>query len=310
MNKYMLLLLTVASVSHLTPSFAQDEVIYGYDKSSHEIYAQRGNEKGVLKFEEDYSGNPSYSFDFFSGAPAIFADARSLHDSTVYATLSYDNNKFIIDCLYSNIKSKKNGVLVKEGVCGLDGASPEKYSDYIDQKVGAIEDDMDSTDTSLILNGKVSYLPIVIFNSKDKLLYKLYNNRQSLLDDNYSILSLTSNGDCETFANSPWVIYGAKAPGHFEIMSETISNGRVELRKAIPNKSDANACSLSPAISARNSKNYFYDSTYNVKKSYLIKGDKVNLLSVSADSKWCKVRYINNKNKSIDNNMLCSDLNI
>ena len=65
MNKYMLALLTVASVSHLTPSFAQDEVIYGYDKLSHEIYAQRGNEKGVLKFEEDYSGNPSYSFDFF-----------------------------------------------------------------------------------------------------------------------------------------------------------------------------------------------------------------------------------------------------
>lgn len=56
------------------------------------------------------------------------------------------------------------------------------------------------------------------------------------------------------------------------------------------------------------SKSYFYDSSYKPKNSYLIKGDKINLLSISGNQKWCKVRYINIKNKSIDDVMLCSDL--
>lgn len=163
--------------------FAKDAVVYGYDKSNNEIYAQSGNKKGTLKFEEDYSGNPSYSFDFFSGAPAIIAYGQSLHDSTVYATLDYNDEKFNIDCLYYNIKSKQNGVLVKEGVCGLNIPSPEKYSDYIDQKINEVEEGMDSADTSLILNGKMSYLPIIIYRNKDWLLYKLYNSKQAMLDD-------------------------------------------------------------------------------------------------------------------------------
>ncbi|WP_151995159.1 hypothetical protein [Buttiauxella massiliensis] len=310
MNKNFLMLLMVVIVSHSTISQANDAVMYGYDKSNDEIYAQKGNNKIILKFEENYTENPSYSFDFFSGTPAIIADGRSLHDSTVYATLKYTNDKFIIDCLYSNVKSKKNGVLVKEGVCGLEFSPPEKYSDYIDKKVNEIEVNMDSTDTSLILTGKVNYLPIVVFNSKERLLYKLYNNKQALMDDNYSILSLTSKGECEVFVDSPWVVYNAQITGQEEIMSEKISDGKIELNKAIPSLSDKNMCSRYPAISINQSKAYFYDSMYNMKGSYLIKGDKVNLLSVSADGKWCKARYINNKNKSTVSNILCSDLNI
>lgn len=309
MNKYIVMLM-VALSGHSMVGFAKDAVMYGYDKSNHEIYAQNGNKKGTLKFEEDYTGNPSYSFDFFSGAPAIIADGQSLHDSTVYATLNYSNDKFNIDCLYYNIKSKKNGVLIKEGVCGLDMSSPEKYSDYIDQKVNEIEDDMDSTDTSLILNGKMSYLPIVIYKNKGKLLYKLYNNKQAMLDDKYSVLSMTNNGECEVFTNNPWVIYNAQDPQQAEIMSEKNANGKIELNKATPQTSEVNECLLYPAISIKQPKAFFYDSSFNVTKSYLIKNDKINLLSVSADGKWCKARYINNKNIPIDNNMLCSDLAI
>ncbi len=310
MKRHILVWLIVASLGHSTVSFSKDTVMYGYDKSNNEIYAQKGNKKETLKFKEDYTGNPSYLFDFFSGAPAIIADGRSLHDSTVYATLNYTTDKFIIDCLHSNVKSKKNGVLVKEGICGLDLSPLEKYPSYIDEKVSEIEDDMDTTDTNLLLNGKMKYLPIVIFNSKNRLLYKLYNDKKAMLDDNYSILSLTANGDCEVFTNSPWIIYNTQSPEQIDIMSEKNSDGKIELTKAIPSKSDVQTCSLHPAIQAKHPKNYFYDSSYNVKESYLIKGDKINLLSISEDGKWCKARYINNKNNHIDSNMLCSDLNI
>jgi hypothetical protein len=300
----------VVLIGSSTAGFTKEVVKYGYDKSAHEIYALVGNEKRTLSFEEDYTGNPSYSFDFFSGVPAIIMDSQSLHDSTVYATLNYDNNNFHIDCLYYNIKSKKNGVLTKEGKCGLNIPSPENYVDYIDQKVSDTENNMDSTDTSLLLKGKMSYLPIVVYKSKDTLLYKLYNNKQSMLDDKYSVISMDNNGNCDAYTNNPWLVFNIQTPQQVEIMSEKIVNGKIELTKATPTASDTNECILHPAIGVKSAKAYFYDDSYSAKKSYLIKNDKINLLSVSGDGKWCKARYISNKNSAHDNNMLCSDLSI
>lgn len=308
MNKCIYLFLLSLS-GHSIVSFADEPVNYGYDKVNNVIYAQKNGKKGLLNFTEDYTGNPSYLFDFFSDSPAIIADSRSLHDSTVYATLRYSNNKFFINCLYTNIKSKKNGIIVKEGFCGLDNTPAEKYMDFIDEKIGKIEDNMDAYDTSLILNEKIKYLPIVIYNSTDKLIYKLYNNKKALFDDNYSIVVANKHNKCETFVNSPWVIFN-KAFSKIEIMNEKKSNGKLELIKATPSESGGNECSSYPVINIVSPRSYFYDSSYRVKKSYLIKGDEVSLLSISADGKWCKARYINNKNKSMDSNMLCSDLSI
>lgn len=302
-----MLLLSLSGCS--TASFADEPITYGYDKVNNVIYAQKNDEKGMLNFAEDYTGNPSYLFGFFSNAPAIIADSRSLHDSTVYATLRYSNNKFLIDCLYSNIKSKKNGILVKEGTCYLDKSPAEKYTNFIDEEVEKTGSDMDAFDTNLILNDKIKYLSIVIYNSVDKLIYKFYANKQALLDDKYSIVIANKKGKCETFVNSPWVIFNRES-AKVEVMDEKNSNGKLVLIKATPIKSGKNECSSYQTINVVSARSYFYDSVYKVKKTYLIKGDEVNLLSVSDDGKWCKVRYINNKNKSMDNNMLCSDLNM
>lgn len=46
---------------------------------------------------------------------------------------------------------------------------------------------MDSIDTNLILNDKNKFLAIIIYNSDSKLIYKLYESKESLLSDNYSI---------------------------------------------------------------------------------------------------------------------------
>lgn len=308
MNKSIYMLLLSLSGCSMA-SFADAPIIYGYDKVNNVIYAQKNDEKGMLNFTEDYTGNPSYFFDFFSNTPAIIADSRSLHDSTVYATLRYSNNKFFIDCLYSNIKSKKNGILVKEGICDLDKSPAEKYMDFIGEKIEEIENDMDAYDTNMILNDKIKHLPIVIHNSTNKIIYKLYNNKSALFDDNYSIVIANKKGKCETFVNSPWVIFNKKS-AKVEVMDEKNSNGKLVLIKATPIKSGKNECSSYQMINVVSARSYFYDSVYKVKKSYLIKGDEVNLLSVSDDGKWCKVRYINNKNKSMDNNMLCLDLNM
>ncbi|WP_252145880.1 hypothetical protein [Yokenella regensburgei] len=289
---------------------AEESVNFGYDKPKREIYAESGGKKSVLGFEEDYTGNPTYAFDFFSNSPAIISDGQSLHDYTVYVTLNHSEGKFSIDCLYYNIKSKRNGLLVKEGRCGLNASSAEKYSDYIDKKVNEVENDMDATDTSFILDGKVSYLAIVLFKSKEQILYKLYNNKNNLLDDKYSILNLTSKGECNVFPGNPWIVYNDRERQQVDIMDESVVNGRVELSKAVPEKSSINQCAIYPTYVVKKSKSYFYDSSYKIKNSYLIKGDSVSLLAMDGVGKWCKVRYFNNKNTSVDNIMLCTDLKL
>lgn len=288
---------------------ADGVVKYGYDRDSGKIYVKDKEKKKTLKFDEDYTGNPSYLFGYFSSAPAIISDGRSLHDFTVYATLKYSNNEFVIDCLYANVKSKLNGILVKEGVCDLGISQPDQYSSLINEKVNSIEGDMDTIDTSLILQGNKSFLPVIIYNSESKLMYKLYESKDALLNDDYSIITLNSDGTCDAYQDSPWLIYYGSDVKHNEIMNEDNMGGVLKLKKMMPNELGSKKCSDFPLTSVKEPRSYFYDSLYKVKKSYLIKGDKVNLLKISDDGKWCKIKYFSERNKFTCGTLQCADLN-
>lgn len=283
-------------------------ITYGYDKLNSEIYAVSGDTRKTLKFKMDYTGNPSYSFDFFSNAPAIVTDGRSLHDFTIYTTLNYNKRNFHIDCLYYEIKSKQNGILVKEGLCGLNKDMPANYDDYIGKEVDNIDESIDALDTSLLLNGKIKYLTVVINHNSNGLIYKLYESKNDLINDEFSILFMKNSGGCEVYTGNPWVITNINKPLQIEVKSEDVKNGQISLINTLPSHPDVNKCLLFPGFGVKENKAFFYDSSFNVKKSYLIKNDKINLRSISDDGKWCAVNYINNKNKTISGNMLCSDL--
>lgn len=309
MNRGILLLIFSLCTYSLL-SYADDPVSYGYDKDKSVIYAKTKSMKSTFFFNEDYTGNPSYAFSYFDGFPSIVIDSRSLHDATINVTLNYVDNKFIIDCIYSSVKSKRNGIFTKEGVCGLDLAAEHSYAKLAEQIKAEIIDAVDAVDTSLLINEKIKYLPIMLYNGKDKVVYKIYENKQDLLSDKYSIVVVKNTGTCEVYNNNPWVIYDKKDSSNIAFMDEIVLNDKIELRKATHDVSSNNKCASFPPIIAMQPKNFFYDSTYTPKKSYLIQGDKINLLSVSDDGKWCKVRYINIKNKLIDGLMLCSELSL
>ncbi|MEN3765179.1 hypothetical protein ABC761_11320 [Salmonella sp. ZASA478] len=66
MNKYKITLLLIpVFYSSFCNSGDTNTITYGYDKLSSEIYATNGDIKKTLKFKFDYTGNPSYSFEFF-----------------------------------------------------------------------------------------------------------------------------------------------------------------------------------------------------------------------------------------------------
>ncbi|NPE63783.1 hypothetical protein HKX68_12860 [Dickeya dadantii] len=132
----------------------ESNINYGYDKNKGEIYAVSGKEKGVLSFEESYTGNPAVSFGFFNNQPSIIVSARSLHDYTAYMTLQFKNGNFYADCLYVDIKSKQNGVASKEGLCGLNTPVSDDYIELVEKQINDVSNNIDTVDTSYFLNGK------------------------------------------------------------------------------------------------------------------------------------------------------------
>lgn len=307
MSKYTFFIVSLLFVIP-TVSWSEGKVVFGYDKHNEQIYAKDGNERATLNFEEDYTGNPAYAFDFFHGLPAIIADGRSLHDSTTYAVLDYREGKFSIDCLYYKIKSKQNGLLIKEGVCGLNERDVGNYQDVIDEKINGVESDMDSIDTSSLLTGKVKYLPVVIYKNKERVLYKVYADKQSLLDDKYSVVSKNNSGLCEVYENNPWVIYDVNVVGDVLILKDP--GEKAGVIQATPSANSASVCSSYPVVSVKVSKAFLYNSNKNVKKAYLVKGDDLNVSYISEDGVWCEIKYINNKNKSIESTVRCQDLTV
>ncbi|EIC8291550.1 hypothetical protein R8174_001511 [Salmonella enterica] len=108
---------------------------------------------------------------------------------------------FYVNCLYFNIKGKQNGVLVKEGICGLNRIIPVNYTAYIEGVITDIENNIDSLDTSLLLNGRMKYLTVVINNND--LAYNFYENKDSFLNDEFSIWIVKNNVSCETYTGNP-----------------------------------------------------------------------------------------------------------
>jgi len=129
-----------------------------------------------------------------------------------------------------------------------------------------------------------------------------------LLDDKYSIVSMNNSGLCKVYEKNPWVVYGNTSLGGVQILKD--SGEKERLIPATPSANSSGMCSSYPAINVKVPKAFLYDSKKNVKKSYLVKGDNLNIRSVSDDGEWCQIKYINNKNKSIESTLQCQDLAI
>jgi len=306
MYKILFFSLVAISINPLL-SVAADNIEYGYDRINKQIFAKDGSAESTLRFEEDYTGNPTYGFSYFNGRPAIVADSRSLYDSTVYAVLNYRNSQLELDCLYIDMKSKINGISVKEGSCGLKDKEPEKYKDIIDRNVSSIQARIDSIDTSPLLRVGQKYISAILYKDINRTIYKIYTDRFALLSDKYLIASKMNNL-CEVYENSPWIVYNTDRIEGVEIITDIDDSGR--LTPAISSKNKNSICSSYPAVKVKSSKAHLYDSKKELKKSYLISGDELNLRAISEDKKWCSVVYINKLNKRLQAVMHCKDLDL
>lgn len=280
-----------------------------YDKNLQQIKSDDG--RSFLKFEESDEGNTSYYFDYFGGNPSVVHDSDSLDSYSVFSVIERDNINFRINCIYADFKSGSNGIVSKEGFCGLDKKIDNKSSisgGEGDDFINGIINHNNKVQISYFMNGKVKYLPIILFHNERRYAYKLYENKSDLENGNYKIISCENNSNtCELYGSDTWVVIrNAPNPSiDFDVLSSM--NGKPAFEKANSTKIDLVVGGNSP-FEVKSLKAYFQSSTGKNMKSYLVKGDKITLLNLGEDK--CLIEYTNSKNKVIDGYISCQDLNL
>ncbi|MEB2416471.1 hypothetical protein [Citrobacter sp. R-1.5.2] len=279
-----------------------------YDKNSQQIKSDDG--RSFLKFEEQDEGNTSYYFDYFGGKPSVVHDSDSLDSYSVFSVIERDGINFKINCIYADFKSGNNGVVSKEGLCGIDKKIDNKSSvsgSEGDDFVNKIIDSNNKLKTSYFISDKVKYLPIILFQNKNQYVYKLYKSKSDLENGKYEIISCeNSSGVCDLYGGDTWVvIHNTPNPSiDFDVFKSL--NGKSTFEKANATKVNLVVGGNSP-FEVKSSKSYFQTSTGEKMKSYLVKGDKITLLNLGEDR--CLIEYTNDKNKVIDGYISCQDLN-
>jgi len=280
-----------------------------YDKGLQQIKSDDG--RSFLKFEERDEGNAAYYFDYFGGNSTVVHDSDSLDSYSVFSVIERDNINFRINCIYADFKSGKNGIVSKEGLCGLDKKIDNESSvsgGEGDDFINGIINHNDKIQTSYFMSDKVKYLPIIIFQNEKRYAYKLYESKRDLEDGNYKIISCENNGGtCELYGSDTWVVIQS-VPNpliNFNVLMGL--NGQSTFEKANAKKVKLVVGGNSP-FEVKSSKAYFQTLTGKKMKSYLVKGDKITLLNLDEDR--CLIEYTNAKNKVIDGYVSCQDLNI
>ncbi|VEB98103.1 Uncharacterised protein [Cedecea lapagei] len=292
-------------------SFAANELgsELSYDKGLQQIKSDDG--RSFLKFEERDEGNTSYYFDYFGGKPSVVHDSDSLDSYSVFSVIERDDINFRVNCIYVDFKSGSNGVVSKEGLCGLDKKIDNKSSitgGEGDDFINKIIDNNNKVKTSYFINDKVKYLPIILFENEKQYVYKLYESKIDLENGKYKIISCENNSDtCDQYGSDTWVvIQNVPNPSiDFDVLKSL--NGKSTFEKANARKVGLVAGGNSP-FEIKSSKAYFQSSTGERMKSYLVKGDKITLLNIGEGR--CLIEYTNAKNKVIDGYISCQDLNL
>lgn len=300
--------LFICSVSVVFAATDTDSTL-SYDKNSQQIKSDDG--RSFLKFEERDEGNTGCYFDYFGGKPSIVHDSDSLYSYSVFSVIERDNIDFRIDCIYADFKSGSNGIVSKEVFCGLDKEIDNKSSisgGEGDDFINGIINRNNKVQISHFMNGKVKYLPIILFQNENRYAYKLYESKSDLENGNYKIISCENNsGTCELYGSDTWVVIrNTPNPSiDFDVLSSL--NGKPAFEKANATKVDLVVGGNSP-FEIKSSKAYLQSSTGKKMKSYLVKGDKITLLNLGDDK--CLIEYTNAKNKVIDGYISCQDLNL
>lgn len=279
-----------------------------YDKAGQKITSS--DSKAFIKFEERDEGNTSYFFDYFAGNPAIVHDNDSLDSYSLYSVVEKKQNGFEINCAYVDLKSGSNGVVSKDGRCGLTMKFPNGSSltgEEGDIVVNDIVNENNKINTSYFTGDKTKYLPIMMFQNNERYVYKLYKNKDDLSNGVFNIVSCENDGSgCVSYDESTWVVVTNKPNPevNFKILKK--SDDGSTFKNSVPMDSDE-ANSSMPPFEISSTKAFMLPSTGKKLKSYLLKGDKITLLAMGDDN-ICAVRFINNKNKAIDGNVSCEDL--
>lgn len=289
---------------------ANATIKYTYDESKSEIRADVDGNIKKIYFSEFSKSNFSGSFKFVGESPAVVYDNNSMMNYSTQVILKYKKNEFVIDCVSLDIRSGYNGVYAKEGVCGLDkpvSGDFSKYEDYVYSIVNQYLDRVNFIDTTYYRDELVNKLPIILVRNKEHYIYKFYASVDDLINGEYTIRECFKSDPCKDYKQQPWIITNSGDAGKVTLLQDKIVKNQYSLIPAVASAAVDNSKFTPFTIAA--DRVYFYSDDYQKRKAYLIKDDKVNLVSMTDDKVWCRVQYFNESNKSIVGNIRCEELN-
>ena len=164
----------------------------------------------------------------FNGARALhYENLASATPFEAYFTLSRQKDRAAIDCIYTNIRNDRNGILISKAVCGLEKPLTEGYEDSIYAFSDAWKN---ATGTISITSlSKTPAIPLNVDEAqyKDIHLVRTYKAQSNLLSEAPSVAIKKGSTQHQFVVNTIFSVYDVndlKSPKYLDVATKGIEN--------------------------------------------------------------------------------------
>ncbi|BBN65818.1 hypothetical protein BKM30_09280 [Pseudomonas syringae pv. syringae] len=138
----------------------------------------------------------------FGGKKALhYENLASRSQFEAYLTVKRVGSDVLVDCVYGNIRSEQNGLLINKAVCGLDSKLTADYDQLIYKYSDLWKGEVDSVDISPLLQDPPRDVSIEEARIKGIGLVRVYKVQEELSDSSPTTI-VKSGGHSHSFGNS------------------------------------------------------------------------------------------------------------
>ncbi|MFK3774132.1 hypothetical protein [Pseudomonas sp. NPDC089406] len=130
-----------------------------------------GGEGQNIKILNEFNGGPALEYENVTGGYQFMGDF----------TLLYSSGKVVVDCLYVNVRSGTNGMLIRKAVCGLNKVLDKGYLDTLYRFTDAWLEQVASIDTQM--NDGVGRVVVPEGQIQDVMVSREYTKLDQLISD-------------------------------------------------------------------------------------------------------------------------------
>lgn len=288
------------------------EITYAFSSLTNTLSIIKDGAENKIPLREEDNGNSSIWFDIFNQKPSLWYESDAQTNYSAHAILKYINQKLYIDCIYANIRTGTNGLVIRKAECGLNEMLVDNGNDFVSDKIESWKSVYEMFNTKHFLDGELKELSIVIWRNKDFYIYTQYKYRNELLSAKPNTFIYGRNGVYNFGGKVVYFVFDKNSKNLLHIDVTGDSEGKMNTIL----KPDSFASLKYNRVNLQDTGLYYinvdraplYDKSHSVTKMYLVNNDVVSLIDMTVDGYWCSIRYVTVSNKIIDAWLPCNDI--